>query len=90
MVGKITKNQELSNLIDQSLALLNQIQKHPDFQALEYHPDVTLGDAQQALIELHWETLPPDQPIKIFSLESFISWKSAIASDTVLRIITWI
>ncbi len=73
MVQKMTESKELLSLIDQSLALIDQIQKHPDFKATEYHPDLTLGDAQQAFLELRWETLPPSEPIKIFSLEGLSS-----------------
>jgi hypothetical protein len=58
MVPEIAQSPELLDLIDQSLALLNKIQKHPDFKSVEYAPDVTLGDAQQALIELRWQNLP--------------------------------
>jgi hypothetical protein len=71
VVQKMTESKELSTLINQSLALIDQIQKHPDFQAVEYSPDLTLGDAQQALLELRWETLPQSEPIKTFSLEGF-------------------
>ena len=71
MVQKMTESKELSTLINQSLALIDQIQKHPDFQAVEYSPDLTLGDAQQALVELRWQTLPQSQPSKTFSLEGF-------------------
>ena len=73
MVQKMTESKELSTLIDQSLALIDKIQKHPDFHAVKYSPDLTLGDAQQALLELHWETLPPSELIKIFSLEGLSS-----------------
>ena len=71
MVEKMTERPELLDLIDQSLALLNKIQKHPDFKSVEYAPDVTLGDAQQALIELRWESLPQSPIINIFALEGF-------------------
>ena len=67
----MTESKELSTLIDQSLALIHKIQNHPDFQAVQYSPDLTLGDAQQALLELHWETLRQSQPSKTFSLEGF-------------------
>ena len=73
MVEKMTENKELSTLINQSLALIDQIQKHPDFKAVKYSPDLTLGDAQQALLELHWETLPQSQPIQNCSLQNFSS-----------------
>jgi hypothetical protein len=73
VVQKMTESKELSTLINQSLALIEQIQKHPDFQAVEYSPDLTLGDAQQALLELHWQTLPQSQPIKNFSLQNLSS-----------------
>ena len=71
MVPEIAESPELLDLIDQSLALLNKIQKHPDFKSVEYAPDVTLGDAEQALIELRWETLPQSPIINIFALEGF-------------------
>ncbi|MCC2694496.1 hypothetical protein IQ240_18175 [Nodularia sp. LEGE 04288] len=70
MVQKMTESKELSTLINQSLALIDQIQKHPDFQAVEYSPDLTLGDAQQALLELRWQTLPQSQPIQNCSLQN--------------------
>jgi hypothetical protein len=30
---------------------LGEISQHPDDKALDYHPDVNIADAQQALIE---------------------------------------
>ena len=73
MVEKMTESKELSTLINQSLALIDQIQKHPDFKATEYHPDLTLGDAQQAFLELRWQTLPQSEQINFFSLERLTS-----------------
>ncbi|MBW4558742.1 MAG: hypothetical protein KME59_22995 [Trichormus sp. ATA11-4-KO1] len=61
----------LPDLINKTQKLLAQIRKHPDYKSLEYHPDVTLGDAEQALIELRCQTLPPSEPIRILSLEDF-------------------
>ncbi|MCG6133970.1 MAG: hypothetical protein MET45_04830 [Nostoc sp. LLA-1] len=64
-------NQPLPELINQAQELLAQIRKHPDFKTLKYHPDVTLGDAEQALIELQSQTLLSSEAIRIFALEGF-------------------
>ena len=68
---ELTKQTELTDLVDQALELLTKIQKHTDFKAVEYSPDLTVGDAEQALIELRWETLPQSPKLDIFSLEGF-------------------
>jgi hypothetical protein len=47
--------QPLHDLIQQAKDLISEIQTHPEVTDLEYSPDVTLGDAQQALNELAWE-----------------------------------
>ncbi|MEA5504848.1 hypothetical protein VB735_17390 [Halotia wernerae UHCC 0503] len=46
--------QSLPELISQCQELLSEICQHPEYKALDYHPDVTLGDATQALNELNW------------------------------------
>lgn len=62
---------ELTNLVDAALELLAKIQNHKDFKAVKYSPDLTVGDAEQALIELRWETLPQSPKLDIFSFEGF-------------------
>lgn len=42
----------LSDLVNQCQQMVEQINQHPDFQRLDYHPNCTLGDAKQALTEL--------------------------------------
>lgn len=49
------KTQALSELIAQGQEILSAIRQHPQFVALDFHPDVNVADAQQALIELTWE-----------------------------------
>ncbi|MEA5559349.1 hypothetical protein [Nodularia spumigena] len=66
-----TEQTELTDLLDQALEVLAKIKNHRDFKAVEYSPDVTVGDAEQALIELRWETLPKSPRLNIFALESF-------------------
>ncbi|MBD2505572.1 hypothetical protein [Anabaena azotica] len=39
----------LQSFIDAAQLILREIAKHPDYQALDYQPDLTLGDAQTAL-----------------------------------------
>ncbi|WP_414546067.1 hypothetical protein [Nostoc sp. CCY0012] len=74
MVQQMTQTRELSKLINQSLTLIEKIKSHPQFQTLNYQPDVTLGDAQQALMELQSELRNPQrEPINIFALEGFTS-----------------
>jgi hypothetical protein len=74
MVQQITETRELSKLITQSLTLIEKIKNHPQFQTLNYQPDITLVDAQQALIELQSELCNPQgEPINIFALEGFTS-----------------
>ncbi|WP_341531673.1 hypothetical protein WKK05_38830 (plasmid) [Nostoc sp. UHCC 0302] len=45
----------LHTLIDAAKFILNEIVVHPDFKALNYHPDLTIGDAQTALSYLKHE-----------------------------------
>ncbi|MBW4617698.1 MAG: hypothetical protein KME21_31815 [Desmonostoc vinosum HA7617-LM4] len=45
----------LYTLVDAAKFVLQEIAKHPDFQALDYHPDLTIGDAQTALSYLKQE-----------------------------------
>ncbi|QLE59975.1 hypothetical protein [Nostoc sp. TCL26-01] len=72
MVQQMTQTKELSKLINQSLTLIEKIKNHPQFKLVEYSPDLTLGDAQQALIELQSELRNPQgEPINIFALEGF-------------------
>ena len=66
-----TEQTELTDLVDQALEVIAKIQNHRDFKAVEYSPDLTLGDAQQALLELRWETLPQSPKLDIFSFEGF-------------------
>ncbi|WP_414528459.1 hypothetical protein [Nodularia chucula] len=63
---------ELTDLVEQALEVIAKIQNHRDFKSIEYSPDLTLGDAEQALIELRWNI--PQPPLSyIFSLEGFIN-----------------
>lgn len=39
----------LQSFIDAAQVILKQISQHPDYLALEYQPDLTVGDAQTAL-----------------------------------------
>ncbi|QMS91370.1 hypothetical protein HUN01_28625 [Nostoc edaphicum CCNP1411] len=42
----------LNLLIDQARSALEEIRQHPEFIALDYHPDSMIGDAIQACNEL--------------------------------------
>ncbi|MBH8577080.1 hypothetical protein I8752_29680 [Nostocaceae cyanobacterium CENA369] len=64
-------SQPLPDLIAQAQQLLTQIRQHPQFQALDYHPDLSIGDAIQALNELSFSALPSSEPLQVFSLEGF-------------------
>lgn len=46
--------QSLQQLVDQAQKILDEIRQHPEFKALDYHPDVMIGDAIQAVRELDW------------------------------------
>lgn len=46
---------ELHNLIDAAKFLIKEIAKHPDYLALQYQPDLTIGDAETALDYLEAE-----------------------------------
>lgn len=50
-------NKNLPDLITQALTALNEINLHPQYQAIKsnYSPDFTIPDAQQALTELSQE-----------------------------------
>ena len=70
-MSKQTEQLELTDLVDQALEVIAKIQNHRDFKAVEYSPDLTVGDAEQALIELRWQTLPQSPKLDIFALEGF-------------------
>ncbi|MBE9210642.1 hypothetical protein IQ244_29895 [Nostoc sp. LEGE 06077] len=46
---------DLLLLVESAKYLVSQIEKHPDYQALDYQPDLTVGDAQTALSYLKYE-----------------------------------
>lgn len=45
----------LIELVQVSQYLISQVAQHPDFLALNYQPDLTIGDAQTALAYLQCE-----------------------------------
>ncbi|MBW4565329.1 MAG: hypothetical protein KME32_30435 [Mojavia pulchra JT2-VF2] len=49
-------------LIDAAQLILEEIARHPDFEALDYQPDLTLGDAQTALSYLKCELETNQKP----------------------------
>ncbi|MBD2452274.1 hypothetical protein H6G76_35275 [Nostoc sp. FACHB-152] len=49
-------------LVESAQYLISQIEKHPDYQALDYQPDLTVGDAQTALSYLKCELEANQQP----------------------------
>ncbi|MBD2492080.1 hypothetical protein [Aulosira sp. FACHB-615] len=53
---------DLLLLVESAQFLISQIEKHPDYQALDYHPDLTIGDAQTALSYLKCELEENQQP----------------------------
>ncbi|RCJ17953.1 hypothetical protein A6770_33370 [Nostoc minutum NIES-26] len=48
-------NPNLHELINVAQFIIKQIAAHPDFQALDYQPGLTIGDAQTALSYLELE-----------------------------------
>jgi hypothetical protein len=46
---------DMQMLINAANFILQEIQKHPDYKALDYQPDVTITDAQAALSYLQCE-----------------------------------
>ncbi|MBD2302574.1 MULTISPECIES: hypothetical protein [Nostocales] len=56
---------ELHKLIDAAKFVIREIAKHSDFQQLDYHPDLTIGDAQSALSYLQMELELKQQPASI-------------------------
>ncbi|MBD2492522.1 hypothetical protein [Aulosira sp. FACHB-615] len=46
---------DLLLLVESAKYLISQIEKHPDYQKLDYQPDLTIGDAQTALSYLKYE-----------------------------------
>ncbi|MEH1922860.1 hypothetical protein [Nostoc sp.] len=58
----MTNTKTLQELIEQALALLEEIRQHPEFKALEYSPDVMIGDAILAVQELDWALQEPRYP----------------------------
>ncbi|MBE9038125.1 hypothetical protein IQ246_24085 [aff. Roholtiella sp. LEGE 12411] len=45
----------LIELVNQAQETITQIQQHSSFKNLDYYPDLTIGDADQALEYLRWE-----------------------------------
>jgi hypothetical protein len=48
-------NLSLMELVKAGQYLISQIAQHPNFLALKYHPDLTIGDAQTTLSYLQSE-----------------------------------
>ncbi|MBD2492690.1 hypothetical protein [Aulosira sp. FACHB-615] len=57
---------DLLLLVESAKYLISQIEKHPDYQALDYQPDLTIGDAQTALSYLKCELDGNQQPLIVF------------------------
>lgn len=57
---------DLLLLVESAQYLITQIEKHPDYQALDYQPDLTVGDAQSALSYLKCELETNQQPSVVF------------------------
>ncbi|MBD2359474.1 hypothetical protein H6G41_33730 [Tolypothrix sp. FACHB-123] len=55
-------NPSLIELVEASQYLISQIAKHPDFLALDYDPDLTIGDAKTALTYLQSEIESNQKP----------------------------
>jgi len=53
-------------LVESAQFLISQIEKHPDYQKLDYQPDLTMGDAQTALSYLKYELEDNQQPSVVF------------------------
>ncbi|WP_414755895.1 hypothetical protein [Anabaena sp. CCY 9910] len=64
--------QALPELVAQAQELLTQIRQHPQFLALDFHPDVNVSDAQQALTELGWE-LEAHNNVDLHCFDGFLS-----------------
>ncbi|RCJ17979.1 hypothetical protein A6770_33455 [Nostoc minutum NIES-26] len=45
----------MHTLVDAAKFIIKEIAKHPDYLALDYQPDLTIGDAQTALSYLQSE-----------------------------------
>ncbi|MBD2303119.1 hypothetical protein [Nostoc sp. FACHB-190] len=54
---------DLLLLVESAQFLITQIEIHPDYQALDYQPDLTVGDAQTALSYLKCELENNQQPL---------------------------
>ncbi|MBD2492289.1 hypothetical protein [Aulosira sp. FACHB-615] len=57
---------DLLLLVESAKYLISQIELHPDYQALDYQPDLTIGDAQTALSYLKCELETNQQPSVVF------------------------
>jgi hypothetical protein len=54
----MTHNKQLTEIVGEIGNLILDIAEHPDYKALEdkgYQPDVTVGDAYQAIADLNYE-----------------------------------
>lgn len=61
----------LPELVSQAQQLLIQIKEHPQYKILDFHGDVTAGDAQQFLTELNWE-LQAHTGVDVYRFEGFL------------------
>jgi hypothetical protein len=65
-------SQSLTSLIQEAQQTILQIRNHPDYKqiAVNYSPDLTLGDATTALTYLQWE-VEERTTIDVAKLEAF-------------------
>jgi hypothetical protein len=68
--AKIMEPKTLIELVNQAQSIIHQIRQHPNFKHLDYYPDLTIGDASQALGYLQWELqAQPESHIEPTKLE---------------------
>jgi hypothetical protein len=62
----------LIELVNQAQETITQIQQHSSFKHLDYYPDLTIGDADQALGYLQWELQAQSESLlDLTKLEAF-------------------
>ncbi|MBD2508997.1 hypothetical protein H6G91_17170 [Nostoc muscorum FACHB-395] len=59
----MTNTKSLQQLVVEAQQILDEIRQHHEFEALDYHPDLMIGDAIHAVKALDWALQEPHASI---------------------------
>lgn len=86
---KVMLNQNQLRKLEASYRWLRELQDSAEFKQIEYYPDVTLGDAIQAIGELLDEHEPCDYSRTNFTDEQLYSCLERLPVMHIRRVVTW-